>query len=216
VIIEIKKVEVKKHDEKSFRRVQDTSNKWHSCWDEKLFSLLEEGAVLEVELEMKGDFSNIMSAKLSEAPDVKQPAELPANHILGPKVDTTRVSIERQVAAKLALEFLPNKDLEATLQKAERIYQWISGSIPQIPNMPKVGPEVAEPPAGTPEHSGLWPDWGKCITYCASRKITRQQILDCIGKPDFTDTDPNEKWPKIKELLDIRKAEELTPEELPF
>ena len=76
--------------------------------------------------------------------------------------------------------------------------------------------EVAEPPPVT-EHTGLWKDWGALLNHCASRKppASRQQILDCIGKPDFTDTDPNEQWPKIKKLLDIRKAE-VTPEELPF
>ena len=77
--------------------------------------------------------------------------------------------------------------------------------------MAELLPEVELPS----EHSGLWPDWGKCITYCASRKppVSRQQILACIGKPDFTDTDPNEQWPKIKKLFDKK---ELTPEELPF
>ena len=74
--------------------------------------------------------------------------------------------------------------------------------------------EVAESPL---EHTGLWRDWGALLAHCASRKppASRGDILECIGKPDFSDTDPNEQWPKIKELLDIRKAE-VTPEELPF
>ena len=56
----------------------------------------------------------------------KGQAPAPVSHSNGGDSLEKSKSIERQVSAKLALEFAPGKDLSETLANAETIYQWIS------------------------------------------------------------------------------------------
>ena len=65
-----------------------------------------------------------------------------------PAIDPTRVSIERQVAAKLVFEFFRDDDIGEMLADAELVYQWISmtGDTPQPTSKP---PERVSSPTPT-------------------------------------------------------------------
>ncbi|KKM93461.1 hypothetical protein LCGC14_1208120 [marine sediment metagenome] len=63
---------------------------------------------------------------------VKAGKEQPSSKKNGSPSDPARVSIERQVAAKIAFEFTAF-DVPKTLEIAEQIYQWISSSSPPQP-----------------------------------------------------------------------------------
>jgi len=165
--------------------VGDTDGKHYSCFKEDIYHLLKESDTVEVEIETKGEYSNIVGAKnikTGTAPQANTYADVKSNE---------RTSIESQVAAKIVSELWQTGKLKDNDQEVEGLRRWLQSRLIPFANKPQSAEAVAvitkdtpdpEEPKSQKEYEPL-KNLGDFLMRCmAIKKLTKTQVYAKLGK----------------------------------
>ena len=179
----------------------------HGVWSKVLYEYIKEGATLDCDVVTKKseksdpDGNPYWNRKISQIYiDGKPIAQSSSKQGWQPRQDNPeqRRSIERQVAAKLALEFSPQPTLLGKLCDAEIIYTWIAGGdisfLKEAPQTVKTG-EDTTPTTKVPPDATI-----KAKTTALTGDA--KQLVEAVKKLSATD----KAWSKENILLFFKKT----------
>ena len=204
--------------------LEDEKGAKMSTFNDEALAQVHAGDILEVDLAVEGKYTNITAWKLIESKPAP-PAIIPPPATVNTKEDwaekdrITRVSIERQVALKCAVEARPGQTDQIILASAEAFYQFLRGqpakeALFQPETSKTAVPTPSQPPAAQtgavpakhPARAAALPD--SVVSVDAAQKIAEQ----CgMNRDTFTQvlgdnglnlkSPPDQVWKVIKELL---------------
>ena len=119
--------------------IEDEKGAKMSAFNDTALEKVHAGDILEVDFVVDGKYTNITAWKLIEskpAPPTPAPVPVTSKEEWAEKDRITRVSIERQVALKAAVEAMPSGETPAIIvATAEAFYRFLSGQ-PVIAKQP--------------------------------------------------------------------------------
>ncbi len=187
-IIKVSEVtENKSKDGKTYFIITDSAGAKFGLWGTPPGGLVN-GSTIEAEVEVKGRYNNIKDGSIKvltvgEQKPVAEPANKGGYQYRGKSPEelaVERISIERQVSAKLAIEFaFGEKPMREMLINAEAIYKWIhDGVIPPIAESSKGRTSGFEPDnAGSSPAPAEPPLFEEAMKMGAKpSKITKEQL----------------------------------------
>src|SRR3990167_6160570 len=133
--------------------IEDEKGAKMSAFNDTALAQLHAGDILEVELAVEGKYTNITAWKLIEskpAPPAPAPIPVPPPTDWAEKDRITRVSIERQVALKCAVEARPGQTDQIIVASAAAFYQFLSGQPAKEALFPALVTPTATPPSSQP------------------------------------------------------------------
>src|SRR3990167_5356346 len=137
--------------------IEDEKGAKMSTFNDTALGQLHAGDILEVELAVEGQYTNIKSWKLIESKPAP-PTPMPPAPVVTTKEEwaekdrITRISIERQVSLKCAVEARPGQDAVSIVAIAEAFYRFLSGqpakdALFPTPVTPTATPTSSQAPA---------------------------------------------------------------------
>ena len=178
--------------------IEDEKGAKMSAFNDTALAQLHAGDILEVDIEVKGEYTNITSWKLIEskpAPPAPPAPAITTKEDWAEKDRITRISIERQVSLKCSVEARPGQTDTVIVATAEAFYQFLRGQPAKEALFPPETskatiPPSSQPPAaqtgavtGTPEHVQTFQNVGEFLAAALTKGYkTKVSIESKLGQ----------------------------------
>ena len=178
--------------------IEDEKGAKMSAFNDTALAQLHAGDILEVDIEVKGEYTNITSWKLIEskpAPPAPPAPAITTKEDWAEKDRITRASIERQVSLKCAVEARPGQTDTVIVASADTFYRFLSGQPAKEALFPPETskttiPPSSQPPAaqtgavtGTPEHVQTFQNVGEFLAAALTKGYkTKVSIESKLGQ----------------------------------